>query len=116
RRGVSTQRDIDECGRPHHLARALARPNRVLPADAAGTLGGYKAARVSPGPHSRSVGKTHRQDCRGGACRRDPQGARRALAGRGDASAGEGAAAMTAFLIENIGPLMFGTLVIVLLW
>src|SRR5262249_23693096 len=105
------------CGRPHHLARAAHGAGRLLPADPPGLVRAHQAHRVSgrndPGPRR----EDRREDGRRGARRGDPACARREAdrPGRGRARQGTRGEAMTAFLIENIAPLMFASLVVVLL-
>src|SRR5207344_546736 len=91
--------------RPDRLAGPPDAAGGFLPADPAGPFGADQAHRLSAGNDSGSHGEGRGSD-RGGAARRGAaQGAGRS--GRGEA--------MSAFLIENMAPLMFASLIVVML-
>src|SRR5262249_40383386 len=103
----------------HHLAGATPRADRLRAPDRAGILRADQAVRFPARTDSRSLREACRENRGGRARRRDSprarrRGHRRGLRQRGQARAEEGAQ-MTSFLLSNIAPLMFCTLVIVLL-
>src|SRR5437870_2288117 len=115
RRRVPAARDFDQRRRARHLARAAPGADRVSSAPDPGRFRIDQALRVSARAHPRPVREARGEDRRGRACRGDPEDARRAVDTRRDHQTGEGRPAMTALLIQYIAPLMFATLVVVLL-
>src|SRR3954467_3196641 len=95
------RRGFHQCRRPDGLARAPHAAAGLSPPDPAGHLRAHQARRIPARPHSGSHGEGQRSDRRGAACRGVAQGA--------------GGDSVSAFLVANMAPLMFASLIVVML-
>src|SRR3954467_9439421 len=95
------RRGFHQCRRPDGLARAPHAAAGLSPPDPAGHLRAHQARRIPARPHSGSHGEGRRSDRRGAACRGVAQGA--------------GGDSVSAFLVANMAPLMFASLIVVML-
>src|SRR3954452_1373093 len=95
------RRGFHQCRRADGVAGAPHAAAGLFPPDPARHLRAHQTRRIPARPHSGSHGEGRRSDRRGAACRSVAQGA--------------GGNGVSAFLVANMAPLMFASLIVVML-
>src|SRR3954469_7847445 len=95
------RRGFHQCRRADGVAGAPHAAAGLFPPDPARHLRAHQTRRIPARPHSGSHGEGRRSDRRGAACRSVAQGA--------------GGDSVSAFLVANMAPLMFASLIVVML-